>query len=80
MPIVLHLDRVMKERGISLSELADHVGITAVNLSHMKTGKVRSIRFSTLDPLCSILKCQPGDLIEYVSSEADEYMNRAHQN
>ncbi|RDB64366.1 transcriptional regulator [Gordonibacter sp. 28C] len=80
MPIVLHLDRIMKERGMPLSELADHVGITAVNLSRMKTGKVRSIRFSTLDSLCSILKCQPGDLIEYVNGEADEHTNRAHRN
>ena len=58
MPIVLHLDEVMADRHISLNELADKVGITNVNLSRIKTGKVRAVRFSTLDMLCEVLKCQ----------------------
>ena len=59
MPIVLHLDEIMADRHISLNELADKVGITNVNLSRIKTGKIRAVRFSTLDMLCEVLKCQP---------------------
>ena len=65
MPIVLRLDRVMADRKISLNELAEQVGITNVNLSRMKTGKVRAVRFSTLTMLCNVLECQPGDILEY---------------
>ncbi len=67
MPIILRLDRVMADRKISLNELSARVGISNVNLSNLKTGKVRAIRFSTLEAICQVLDCQPGDLLEYVS-------------
>jgi len=65
MPIVLRLDRVMAQRKISLNELAQRVGIANVNLSNIKTGKIRAIRFSTLEAICDVLDCQPGDLLEF---------------
>ena len=65
MPIRLNLDRVMAEREISLTELAERVGITLANLSILKTNKAKAVRFSTLDALCRELKCQPGDLLEF---------------
>lgn len=65
MPIVLRLDRVMADRKMSLNELSAKVGITNVNLSKLKTGKVSAIRFSTLEAICQALNCQPGDLLEY---------------
>ncbi len=65
MTIVLRLDRVMADRKMSLNELAEKVGITNVNLSKIKTGKISAIRFSTLDAICVALDCQPGDLLEY---------------
>lgn len=71
MPIVLRLDRIMADRGISLNELAEKVGITNVNLSRIKTGKIRAVRFSTLDMLCEVLDCQPGDILEYVKEDQD---------
>lgn len=64
MPIVLRLDRVMADRKF-LQELAEEVGISNVNLSNIKTGKVRAIRFSTLEAICRVLQCQPGDILEY---------------
>lgn len=63
--IILRLDRVMADRKISLNELAEKVGISNVNLSNLKTGKVKAVRFSTLDAICRVLHCQPGDIIEY---------------
>lgn len=60
MPIILRLDRVMADRKISLNELAERVGISNVNLSNIKTGKIRAIRFSTLEAICEVLECQPG--------------------
>lgn len=66
MPIKLNLDRVMSEREISLTELADRIGITLANLSILKTNKARAIRFTTLEALCRELKCQPGNLLEFV--------------
>lgn len=66
MPIKLNLDRIMADREISLTELADRIGITLANLSILKTNKARAIRFTTLDALCRELKCQPGDLLEFV--------------
>ena len=72
MPIILRLDRVMADRKISLKELAEKVEISNVNLSNLKTGKVRAIRFSTLDAICRELHCQPGDILEYVEEEEDE--------
>ncbi len=68
MAIVVRLDRVMADRKISLTELAERVGITMANLSLLKTGKVKAVRFSTLEALCRELDCQPGDLLEYDSS------------
>ncbi len=65
MGVVLRLDRVMADRKISLKELAQNVGITEANMSNLKTGKVKAIRFSTLEKICSTLKCQPGDILEY---------------
>jgi putative transcriptional regulator len=65
MAIKVHLDRVLLERRMSLTELADRVGVTIANLSILKTGKARAIRFSTLDALCRELDCQPGDLVAY---------------
>ncbi|MBO7336397.1 MAG: helix-turn-helix transcriptional regulator [Lachnospiraceae bacterium] len=67
--IVLRLDRVMADRKISLNELSEKVGVTNVNLSKMKTGKISAIRFSTLEAICETLKCQPGDILEYQSEE-----------
>lgn len=65
MGVVLRLDRVMADRKISLKELAQNVGITEANMSNLKTGKAKAIRFSTLEKICSTLKCQPGDILEY---------------
>jgi putative transcriptional regulator len=67
MAIKLNLDRVMLERHVSLTDLAERIGITLANLSILKTNKARAVRFSTLDALCRELECQPGDLIEYVA-------------
>lgn len=66
MAIRLNLDRVMLQRRMSLTELADRVGISLANLSILKTNKARAIRFSTLEALCRELQCQPGDLLEYM--------------
>ena len=63
--IRINLDVMMARRKMSLTELAERVGITLANLSVLKTGKARAIRFSTLDALCQALDCQPGDLLEY---------------
>ncbi len=65
MAIILRLDRMMADRKISLNELAQKVGIANVNLSNIKTGKVSAIRFSTLNAICDVLDCQPGDLLEF---------------
>ncbi|MBQ3384148.1 MAG: helix-turn-helix transcriptional regulator [Erysipelotrichaceae bacterium] len=67
--IISRLDRVMADRKISLNELAEKVGITNVNLSKLKTGKVVAVRFSTLNEICRVLNCQPGDILEYVEEE-----------
>jgi putative transcriptional regulator len=71
MAIKLNLDRVMFERKISLTELAERIGITLANLSILKNNKARAIRFSTLDALCRTLNCQPGDIIEWVPGEPE---------
>jgi len=65
MKIVVNLDVMMAKRKISLSELAEKVGITNANLSILKTGKAKAIRFSTLEAICRELDCQPGDILEY---------------
>lgn len=69
MAIILRLDRVMADRKISLNELSAKVGISNVNLSNLTTGKVKAIRFSTLDTICKVLECQPGDILEYKEDE-----------
>jgi len=69
MPIVVNLDVMMARRKMSLNELAGKVDITLANLSILKTGKAKAVRFSTLEAICKALDCQPGDLLEY-SSEA----------
>ena len=65
MPIITNLDIILAKRKITLSELAERVGISIVNLSVLKTGKAKAIRFSTLEAICEVLDCQPGDIIEY---------------
>ena len=65
MAIILRLDRVMADRKISLNELAERVGISNVNLSKIKTGKISAVRFSTLNAICDALDCQPGDILEF---------------
>jgi putative transcriptional regulator len=72
MAIRVSLDRVLLKRGITLTDLAERVGITLANLSVLKTNKARAIRFSTLDALCRELDCQPGDLLEWVPREFEE--------
>ena len=65
MPITVKLDDLLHDRRMTLTELADQVGMTLANLSILKTGKARAIRFSTLEAICDVLGCQPGDLLEY---------------
>ena len=65
MPITVNLDVMMAKRKISLSELSEKVDLTLANLSILKTGKAKAIRFSTLESICKVLDCQPGDLLEY---------------
>ena len=72
MAIRVVLDRLLLERRMSLTELADRVGLTLANLSILKTGKARAVRFSTLDALCRELECQPGDLLVFEPGPADE--------
>ncbi len=74
MAIILRLDRVMADRKISLNDLAEKVGIANVNLSKLKTGKVSAIRFSTLNSICDILNCQPGDILEFKKSDSNSEM------
>ena len=76
MAIVVNLDVMMAKRKMSLGELSEKVGVSNVNLSKMKTGKISAIRFSTLEAICDVLDCQPGDILEYdpnaVSEESEE--------
>ena len=65
MAIIIRLDRIMADRKISLNELAEKIDMTNVNLSNLKTGKMKGIRFETLNALCEALDCQPGDILEY---------------
>lgn len=71
MPIRVQLDRVLLDRRMSLTELAERVGVTIANLSILKTGKARAVRFSTLAALCRELECQPGDILFYEPGPAD---------
>ena len=75
MAIIVKLDDVLYERRLTLTQLSERVGITLANLSVLKTGKAKAIRFSTLEAICEALSCQPGDLLEYVrDAEANEVM------
>lgn len=69
MPIIANLDVMMAKRKISLNELSEKVGLTLSNLSILKTGKAKAIRFSTLEAICEVLHCQPGDILEYVNEK-----------
>jgi len=69
MAIIVNLDVMMAKRKMSLNELSDKVGLTLSNLSILKTGKAKAIRFSTLETICNVLACQPGDILEYVNDE-----------
>jgi putative transcriptional regulator len=64
-PVQVHLDDLLAERGMTLTELSEEIGITLANLSILKTGKARAIRFSTLEALCEVLECQPGDILSF---------------
>lgn len=72
MPIVVNLDVMLARRKIRSNELARAVGITEANVSLLKSGKVRAVRFSTLEAICRYLECQPGDLLEYVPGDGSE--------
>lgn len=69
MPIIVNLDVMMAKRKMSLNELSEKVGLTLSNLSILKTGKAKAIRFNTLEAICEALNCQPGDILEYVPTE-----------
>jgi len=69
MAITIRLDRMMADRKMSLNELSDKVGLSNVNLSNLKTGKMKGIRFETLNSICKALDCQPGDLLEYTEDD-----------
>lgn len=71
MPIIVNLDVMMAKRKISLGELAEKMNITPSNLSILKTGKAKAIRFSTLESICSVLNCQPGEILEFRSDNSD---------
>jgi putative transcriptional regulator len=70
MPIVVNLDVMLARRKMSLTELSERVGITIANMSILKSGKAKAIRFSTLEEICRILECQPGDILEYMDEES----------
>ncbi len=72
MAIILSLDKVMADRKMSLKELSEKVGVANVNLSRMKTGKISAIRFSTLNAICDVLDCQPGDILVYKKEDKSE--------
>ncbi|SDG14971.1 helix-turn-helix domain-containing protein [Chitinophaga filiformis] len=71
MPIIVNLDVMMAKRKISLNELSERVDLTLSNLSILKTGKAKAIRFTTLDAICKALDCQPGDILEFVNTEKE---------
>jgi putative transcriptional regulator len=72
MAIITRLDRMLADRKMPLNELAERTGISNVNLSLLKTGKVKAVRFSTLSAVCRELRCQPGDLLEYTPGEEEQ--------
>jgi putative transcriptional regulator len=72
MPIIVNLDVMLAKRKRRLNELSEYVGVSAQNLSILKTGKARAVRFSTLEAICKFLECQPGDILEYREGGAEE--------
>ena len=72
MAIIVNLDVMLAKRKMRLTELSEKVGVTMANLSILKTGKARAVRFSTLDAICKVLNCQPGDILEYRPEETTE--------
>ena len=72
MPIIVNLDVMLAKRKMQLKDLSEKVGVSNVNLSILKQGKVRAIRFSTLDAICKVLECQPGDILEYSDKDNTE--------
>ena len=72
MPIVVNIDVMLARRKLSSGELAEKIGISATNLSILKTGKAKAVRFSTLESICKALDCQPGDILEYVPETATD--------
>lgn len=72
MAIIVNLDVIMAKRKMSVTELANEIDITMANLSILKNNKAKAVRFTTLDAICKALKCQPGDILEYVEEEPDE--------
>ncbi len=72
MPIIVNLDVMMAKRKISSQDLAAKIGITQANLSILKTNKAKAIRFSTLEAICKVVNCQPGDILEYVEDENED--------
>ncbi len=72
MAIIVNLDVMMAKRKMSLNELSEKVGLTLSNLSILKTGKAKAVRFSTLEMICQVLDCQPGDILEYVNDDAKQ--------
>ena len=74
--IVMRLDRILADRKMKSKDLAQAVGISEVNLSRIKTGRIKAVRFSTLDAICRALRCQPGDILEYAPDDADDEAGR----
>ena len=73
MPIIVNLDVMMAKRKISAGELAQKIGITPANLSILKNNKARAVRFSTLEEICRVLDCQPGDILQYIADDSRKY-------
>jgi putative transcriptional regulator len=77
MSIIVKLDDMLYKRRMTLTELSERIGITLANLSILKTGKARAVRFSTLDAICAVLQCQPGDLLEFAPASLAELTDAA---
>jgi putative transcriptional regulator len=76
MSIIIRLDRVLADRKMQMNDLAEKVGISNANMSNLKTGKVKAIRFSTLEAICMYLNCQPGDILEYTPDGKNIFMEK----
>ncbi|MDY6799830.1 MAG: helix-turn-helix transcriptional regulator [Bacteroidota bacterium] len=75
MPIITNLDNMLAKRNMSLTELSEKVNITIANLSILKSGKAKAIRFSTLEAICKVLDCKPGDILDHIPEENNENQN-----